>query len=77
MKAPVWDDCCARADDAGEATKNRMQAKESRTCIAQLAEKKPDSTLECQFTKTGDHTNYPGRNTDLKLGSRSMSVMAI
>jgi len=26
--------------------------------FAQLAEKKPDSTLKCQFTKTGDYTNY-------------------
>src|SRR5438046_9700698 len=33
MKAPVWDDCCARASHADEAVNNRMLAKESRACI--------------------------------------------
>jgi hypothetical protein len=37
--------------------------------FAQLAEKKPDSTLECQFTKTGVSAQNPLQ--------RSMSVMAI
>jgi hypothetical protein len=57
MKAPVWDDCCARASHADEAAvNNRMLAKESEPAFAQLAEKKLDSTLECQFTKSGDCT---------------------
>jgi len=34
-------------------TNNRMQAKESRTCICATRGEETDSTLECQFTKTG------------------------